>query len=258
MGMSGHLDCRNSESGNRGNVSVAEETNFDLAEESSSSAVAFASAASAAGTPALIRVPTAWRALEFITAASVLAATAPLQLLLGALIRLGTPGPALFFQDRVGESGKSFKFVKFRTFYRDAKARWPELYGYSYTREEIESLKFKTMADPRVTPQGKWMRVSTLDELPNFWNVLTGGMALVGPRPEIPEMLRYYDTPEKMKKFSVRPGVTGIAQISGRGRLTFNQTLEYDLEYVRTCSPWLDLKIIFLTIYRILTKDGAF
>jgi lipopolysaccharide/colanic/teichoic acid biosynthesis glycosyltransferase len=108
-----------------------------------------------------------------------------------------------------------------------------------------------------VTPQGHWLRKSTLDELPNFWNVLTGRMALVGPRPEIPEMLPYYGG-DMLLKFTVRPGITGLAQISGRGRLGFHETVALDVEYVRRRSLTLDLKIILLTIQKIVTRDGAF
>jgi lipopolysaccharide/colanic/teichoic acid biosynthesis glycosyltransferase len=108
-----------------------------------------------------------------------------------------------------------------------------------------------------VTPQGVWMRKSTLDELPNFWNVLTGDMALVGPRPEIPEMLPYYDQ-EMRLKFTVRPGITGLAQISGRGRLGFYETVQLDNEYVRNHSFLLDAKILVLTLIKIVTRDGAF
>jgi lipopolysaccharide/colanic/teichoic acid biosynthesis glycosyltransferase len=114
----------------------------------------------------------------------------------------------------MGINRKPFRFVKFRTLYADARQRFPKLYSYQYTAEELEQLKFKVEDDPRVTPQGRWMRRSTLDELPNFWNVLTGDMALVGPRPEIPEMLRYYHG-DMLLKFTVRPGITGMAQISG-------------------------------------------
>ena len=139
----------------------------------------------------------------------------------------------------------------------DAKERFPELYAYKYTPDELRTLKFKIDNDPRVTPQGKWLRKATLDELPNMWNVLTGKMALVGPRPEIPEMLQYYKG-DMLKKFTVRPGVTGLAQISGRGRLGFHETVAYDLEYVHNRCLRLDLIILFKTLWLALRHDGAF
>jgi lipopolysaccharide/colanic/teichoic acid biosynthesis glycosyltransferase len=197
------------------------------------------------------------RGLEIAVAVIALILTSPIMLVLAILIRRGTSGRALFFQDRVGREGKLFKFVKFRTLYADARARFPELYAYQYDPEQLKALHFKVEKDPRVTPQGHWMRKSTLDELPNFWNVLTGDMALVGPRPEIPEMLPYYQG-EMLQKFSVRPGVTGLAQISGRGRLGFHETVALDVQYVKTRSFTLDLKIVLMTINKMVTGDGAF
>jgi lipopolysaccharide/colanic/teichoic acid biosynthesis glycosyltransferase len=202
-------------------------------------------------------VPLHIRAVEITVALVALTLTAPLQLLMGYLIRRGTPGPALFHQPRVGVNGRLFPFVKFRTLYDDARQRWPKLYAYDYTPADLEDLKYKHATDPRVTKQGKWMRFSSLDELPNFWNVLTGDVALVGPRPEIPEMLPYYE-PADLRKFSVRPGITGLAQISGRGRLSFREVVAYDVEYVDRRSLWLDVKIVVLTVWKIVIRDGAF
>jgi lipopolysaccharide/colanic/teichoic acid biosynthesis glycosyltransferase len=202
-------------------------------------------------------VPFHIRVVEVLIASFVLLVTSPVMLWLAFLIRRGTPGRALFVQRRVGMNHVLFDFVKFRTLYADARERWPELYTYRYTEEELRSLKFKVVDDPRVTPQGRWMRKSTLDELPNFWNVLTGKMALVGPRPELPEMIPYYKG-AMLLKFTVRPGITGLAQISGRGRLSFYKTVEMDMDYVKRRCFTFDAKIILLTIYKIVTRDGAF
>lgn len=202
-------------------------------------------------------IPLLLRAVEVGIASTLLILTAPVMLVLAILIRRDTPGPALFFQSRLGRNCVPFSFVKFRTLFVDSRQRFPELYAYKYTGRELEALKFKIVRDPRVTPQGEWMRRSTLDELPNFWNVLTGDMALVGPRPEIPEMLPYY-TGHMRRKFAVRPGITGLAQISGRGRLGFYETVKLDLEYVKTRSFALDARILALTAYKIITRDGAF
>jgi lipopolysaccharide/colanic/teichoic acid biosynthesis glycosyltransferase len=210
------------------------------------------------GIPRLAQgVPPLWRVFEVVVGAAALILTFPIMLLLGILIRRGTPGPALFHQPRIGVNGRIFRFVKFRTLYADARQRFPELYAYRYTGDELQNLKFKIVNDPRVTPQGRWMRTTTLDELPNFWNVVCGHMALVGPRPEIPEMLPYYKG-IMLRKFSVRPGITGLAQISGRGRLGFYETADLDVEYVMNRSIMLDLKIIALTLYKLITRDGAF
>ena len=181
----------------------------------------------------------------------------PLILLQWVWIKLGTPGPGLFRQQRLGRGAERFSFFKLRTMYVDAHQRWPELYAYDYNAAELEQLHFKVERDPRVTPQGRWLRPSSLDELPNFWNVIKGDMALVGPRPEIPEMLPYYSGDMRLK-FSVRPGVTGLAQVSGRGRLSFFRTVSYDLEYVRKRSFLFDLQIIWLTIVKMICRDGAF
>jgi len=203
------------------------------------------------------RTPVLGRIFEMTASLFALFLFMPVMIAIGAIIRRGTPGPSLFFQRRVGLDGKPFTFVKFRTLYTDARETFPELYAYKYTDQELPQLKFKTDGDPRVTPQGRWLRRTSLDELPNFWNVLTGDMALVGPRPEIPEMLPYYQG-EMLRKFSVRPGITGLSQISGRGRLRFYETVAYDLEYVRRRSFLYDLKIILRTLRLIVSRDGAF
>jgi lipopolysaccharide/colanic/teichoic acid biosynthesis glycosyltransferase len=203
------------------------------------------------------RTPFLTRLIEVLFAGSVLVFTAPVMLVVALIVRFGTKGKALFWQARMGQNQKPFRFVKFRTMYADAKERFPHLYEYRYTDEEIQNFKFKIVDDPRVTPQGRWLRTTTLDELPNFWNVLMGDMAIVGPRPEIPEMLPHY-TQEQLLKFAVRPGITGLAQISGRGRLTFQDTISYDVEYVRNRSAMLDLRIIVFTVFKMITRNGAF
>ncbi len=197
------------------------------------------------------------RVLESAIALAALVLTLPIMLLVAIIIRLDSRGPVLFRQQRVGLGGRLFTFVKFRTLYHDARERFPHLYAYRYTPEQIEGLNFKVPDDPRVTRVGEFLRRTTLDELPNFWNVLLGDMALVGPRPEIPEMLPYYRE-EHLLKFAVPPGITGLAQISGRGRLKFLETAELDARYVRTRTLRKDLRILARTAIMILTRDGAF
>lgn len=195
------------------------------------------------------------RTVEVLVGSIALVVTSPIMLVVAIIVKWDTPGPAIFAQKRVAKGGKIFTFYKFRTLYADAKERWPELYRYQFTREEIEVYRVKRETDPRVTPAGRWLRKSTLDELPNFWNLIKGDIALVGPRPEIPEMLPYYKE-EQLIKFAVRPGITGLAQTNGRGNLAFQETNEWDVQYVRSRSLWRDIKIIFRTI-RLLT-DGSF
>jgi lipopolysaccharide/colanic/teichoic acid biosynthesis glycosyltransferase len=195
--------------------------------------------------------------MEIAIAIVALALTWPIMLIVALWIRLDSPGPALFRQTRVGLNGRHFTFYKFRTLYVDARQRFPHLYAYRYTSEEIQTLKFKREADPRVTCAGRWLRKSTLDELPNFWNLLRGDIVLVGPRPEIPEMVRHY-RPDQLVKFSVKPGITGLAQTNGRGNLGFQDTIAFDIDYVRRKSAALDLRIIARTVRMLSTLDGAF
>lgn len=200
-------------------------------------------------------IPT--RVIESLVAATALLLSLPLLLVIALLVKLDSPGPALFFQTRLGLGMQPFKFVKFRTMYQDARERFPGMYAYNYTEQELDGLKIKVTDDPRATRLGKWLRTSTLDEIPNFWNVLTGDMALVGPRPEIPELLRYYAGQDR-EKYLVRPGITGLAQVSGRGRLRFKETAQMDVEYVRRRSALVDWKIILKTIKIVVLRDGAF
>lgn len=202
------------------------------------------------------RVPIPIRLFEITVALTVLTLTLPVMAIVALIIRLDGKGPVLFRQTRLGKDFKPFTFVKFRTLYADARERFPEMYKYTFTDEEIEDFTFKLENDPRVTACGRWLRKSTLDELPNFWNVLKGDMALVGPRPEIPEMLPYYKG-EMLKKFSVRPGITGLSQVRGRGHLKFLETAKYDVEYVETRSFLLDVRIILETIWKVVKRDGA-
>jgi lipopolysaccharide/colanic/teichoic acid biosynthesis glycosyltransferase len=197
------------------------------------------------------------RAFEFAVAVLALALAAPLMGVIAILIRRGTPGPAIFRQRRIGLDGRPFTFLKFRTHYVDSKERFPEWCAYQFDDDECSNVRLQEEQDPRVTPQGKWLRRTSLDELPNFWHVLTGEMALVGPRPEMLEMLRYYKG-DTLAKFSVRPGITGLAQVSGRGKLTFAETVALDLEYVRIRSVRTDFAILRRTALMVIQADGAY
>jgi lipopolysaccharide/colanic/teichoic acid biosynthesis glycosyltransferase len=199
----------------------------------------------------------AFRTAEFMLALSALILMTPILLIVAVLIRLESRGPALFRQARVGRGGRLFTFVKFRTFWNDAPQRFPQLYDYRFSDDEIERFSFKTPDDPRATRVGRWLRRTTIDELPNFWNVLTGDMTLVGPRPELPEMLPYY-ADEHLIKFSVKPGLTGLAQTSGRGHLRFREAAELDAQYVRSRNLKSDLRILWRTIAIVMRREGAF
>jgi lipopolysaccharide/colanic/teichoic acid biosynthesis glycosyltransferase len=197
------------------------------------------------------------RALDIVVGALALLLALPIILTIWLLIRLDSSGPALFRQLRVGQDGRLFTFYKFRTMWVDARERFPQLYAYQYSDQEIRTLYFKLPNDPRLTPFGRWLRTTSLDELPNFINVLLGQMTLVGPRPEIPQMLPYY-TEAQLMKFSIKPGLTGLAQISGRAALRFQETIAVDLDYCRRRSLRFDLWIFLMTLKSIVVRSGAF
>ena len=197
------------------------------------------------------------RALEIGVGLILLVFTLPVMAAIALAIRIDSPGPVIFKQYRVGRSGRLFPFYKFRTMYADARERFPDLYAYRYDDQTVKTMRFKLIDDPRLTPLGQRLRRTSLDELPNLINVLRGDVSLVGPRPEIPEMLAYYE-PWQRVKFSVKPGLTGLAQISGRGVLTLQETIAEDVRYVRDRSLWLDLRILFRTFGVIIRRQGAF
>ena len=197
------------------------------------------------------------RAFDVAFAGIALIFTLPVIGVLSIIVRLDSPGPAIFRQLRVGQNGRAFTFYKFRTMYVDARERFPELYAYTYTGEEWQDLFYKLPDDPRLTRFGRWLRKTTLDELPNLFNVLLGQMSLVGPRPELPEYTMYY-SPEQLVKFSVRSGVTGLAQVSGRGMLPVQDQISADVEYVQRRSWAFDMAIVLRTVRMVVLRVGAF
>jgi lipopolysaccharide/colanic/teichoic acid biosynthesis glycosyltransferase len=211
-----------------------------------------------AGVPRENRFTSAVRRLtEILLASLAILVTSPVMLVVAIVIRRDSPGSAIFKHVRVGRNGRPFVFYKFRTHYKDTRDTYPELWRYDYTPEELEDLQVKRTDDPRVTKVGRWLRKSTLDELPNFWNLFKGDIAIVGPRPDVPEMLPNYSL-EQMMKFSVKPGITGLAQVCGRGKLKFQDQNGYDVEYAHKRSVLLDCKIVFQTIKLIIIRDATF
>ena len=191
-----------------------------------------------------------------ILAAAGLILISPILLAIALAIRLDSPGPAIFTQTRIGRNRKPFTFVKFRGMFADAPERFPQLYRYQYSSDEVPNLHFHSEDDPRVTRLGRFLRRTSLDELPNLINVVFGDMSLVGPRPEIPEMLPYYG-PAADIVLSVKPGVTSLAKLVGRDHLTFRETLELDVEYVRIRSLSKDLRILLATTMLVLTGKSV-
>jgi lipopolysaccharide/colanic/teichoic acid biosynthesis glycosyltransferase len=197
------------------------------------------------------------RAIDFLGALALLLVAAPVILVLAVLIRIDSPGPAVFRQTRVTRGGRTFRFYKFRTMYVDAKERFPELYAYNFADGNFDSSYYKLADDPRNTRVGRWLRRTTLDELPNLFNVLKGDLSLVGPRPELPELVRYY-RPEELACLFTKAGLTGLAQVAGRSLLTVRERLTLDTRYVANQSTLLDLRILFRTVIVVLTGKGAF
>jgi lipopolysaccharide/colanic/teichoic acid biosynthesis glycosyltransferase len=197
------------------------------------------------------------RGVDLIGALALLVVTAPIILVLAILIRIDSPGPAVFRQTRVTRGGRTFRFYKFRTMYVDARDRFPELYAYDFSDGDFDSSYYKLADDPRNTRVGRWLRRTTLDELPNLFNVLRGDLSLVGPRPELPELLRYYH-PEELACLFTKAGLTGLAQVAGRSLLTVRERLTLDTRYVANQSTLLDLRILLRTVIVVLTGKGAF
>jgi lipopolysaccharide/colanic/teichoic acid biosynthesis glycosyltransferase len=196
------------------------------------------------------------RMLDLVIAVPVLVLAAPVIGILALLIRLESAGPAVFRQQRVGLDGRVFTFYKFRTMYVDAKERFPELYDYSFDSSELSSRYYKCANDPRNTRLGAFIRQTTLDELPNLFNVVKGDTSIVGPRPELPEMIPHYQASE-LVKFGVKPGLTCLAACTGRNTLTIDEQIRADVEYVVDQSFKLDLWIISETARMILKAIGA-
>ncbi len=183
----------------------------------------------------------------------------PIFILIGILVKLSSPGSVFYIQKRVGRNYREFGCIKFRTMYKDADDLLPNLLEkYPLMRKEFEK-DFKLRQDPRITKLGRFLRRSSLDELPQFFNVLKGEMSVVGPRPIVSnEIIKYSLFMEEV--ISVRPGLTGLWQVSGRNNLSYKKRVELDLFYARNRNFLLDLEIIILTLGVLLfpMDRGAF
>jgi lipopolysaccharide/colanic/teichoic acid biosynthesis glycosyltransferase len=168
------------------------------------------------------------------------------------IIRFTSPGPILFGQKRSGLHGRLFTMYKFRSMVSNAEMLRAELDAYN----EMSGPVFKMKDDPRITPFGRLLRKTSLDEFPQFWNVLVGDMSLVGPRPPIPTEVQHYD-PWHRRRLSMKPGLTCLWQISGRNKIAFDQWMKLDLQYIDSWSLWLDLKILARTVPVVFSGLGA-
>ncbi len=193
------------------------------------------------------------RLFDIFASATLLLLLAPLMLLIALLIKLESPGPVFFLQERIGEQGRRFKMIKFRSMYQDAERRWHEV----AKRDEQGNLIHKMEDDPRVTRIGRRLRRTSLDELPQLINVLRGEMSLVGPRPEMPYIAAEYQ-PWQWQRFRVPPGITGWWQVNGRSDKPMHLHTEDDLYYIQNYSFWLDLRILLKTLIVVWRGQGAY
>lgn len=182
------------------------------------------------------------RLLDLIVAILAVCLLWPVFLVVFLAIRLSSKGPAVFRQERAGKNGKPFTFYKFRTMRTDVNPFGPSP---------------KSGDDPRLTRLGKFLREYSLDELPQIFNVLKGDMSIVGPRPLYMQQIKEWNQRQK-KRLLVKPGITGLAQISGRGGLTREEKLELDVRYVENAGLWIDLKIIFITILQVFRRKSIY
>jgi exopolysaccharide biosynthesis polyprenyl glycosylphosphotransferase len=205
------------------------------------------------------------RSIDIAGSLAAITLCTPVFLALAVFVRLSSKGPVLFRQKRIGQYGRSFTFLKFRSMYLENDPSIHEDYVKRLIAGTVPSEKknghpgvFKITDDPRITPVGRFLRKTSLDELPQFFNVLAGDMSLVGPRPPIPYEVECYDIWHRRRLLAVKPGITGLWQVTGRSRTTFDEMVRLDLQYAKSWSLWLDLKILLRTPRAVLVGDGAY
>jgi lipopolysaccharide/colanic/teichoic acid biosynthesis glycosyltransferase len=204
---------------------------------------------------------TAKRGMDVALSVAALLLSAPVFLTIAVAIKWTSDGPVFFKQERLGCNGKRFMFLKFRSMYQDNDPRTHRRYIEKYISDQenaaVEPGVYKLKNDPRITPIGRWLRKTSLDELPQLINVLAGDMSLVGPRPPIPYECDLYSTWHRNRLLSCKPGITGLWQVMGRSRTTFDDMVRLDLKYISEWSLALDLKILLKTPGVVLSGDGA-
>jgi lipopolysaccharide/colanic/teichoic acid biosynthesis glycosyltransferase len=206
------------------------------------------------------------RAIDIVGSGLLLIALAPVLGIIALAIKLSSKGPVLFRQDRLGRFGAGFKCLKFRTMYTDNDPKTHREFIQQFIAGKTENedatstepVVYKITNDPRVTAVGRFLRKTSLDEFPQFWNVLVGEMSLVGPRPPVPYEFEIYDYWHRRRILEAKPGVTGLWQVSGRSRTCFDDMVRLDLQYSQSWSLWLDVKILLATPRAVLTGEGAF
>jgi lipopolysaccharide/colanic/teichoic acid biosynthesis glycosyltransferase len=205
------------------------------------------------------------RAIDILGSTAALIVLAPVLLVVAVAIKLTSEGPVLFRQDRIGQYGKWFTFLKFRSMYCGSDPRIHQEYikryiagGGDCKQADGNGGAYKLTKDPRVTPIGKFLRRTSLDEFPQFFNVLRGEMSLVGPRPPIPYEIEEYDLWHRRRFLEVKPGITGLWQVKGRSKLKFDEMVRLDLRYAKDWSLGLDLRILLKTPRAVLFGKDAF
>ena len=205
------------------------------------------------------------RAMDIVGSLGALILLSPLFLAIGAAIKLTSKGPVLFRQNRIGQHGEPFVFLKFRSMYENNDAQSHREYVKKLIAGTAEKQPanaggegvYKLTRDPRITLVGGFLRRTSLDELPQFINVLEGKMSLVGPRPPVPYEVEAYAFWHRRRLLEAKPGITGLWQVNGRSRLKFDDMVRLDLRYARTWSPWMDLKILLRTPAAVVLGEGA-
>ncbi|MGZ8898982.1 MAG: sugar transferase [Limisphaerales bacterium] len=193
------------------------------------------------------------RLLDILVSSAALLALSPIFALVAFLIKFEDRGPVFFAQRRVGKWGREFKMFKFRSMCVDAEQRLQALLAKN---QHATGVTFKSKDDPRITKIGKWLRKFSVDEFPQFYNVLRGDMSLVGPRPPVPREVAMY-TPADRRRLEVTPGLTCFWQIGGRADIDFPEQVRLDLQYIESQSLWLDVKILLKTVPAVLLGRGA-
>ncbi len=197
------------------------------------------------------------RLFDLLFSLMMLLLLSPLFFAIAVSIRITSRGSPLYVQPRLGKGGKVFKCYKFRTMYLDAEKRLDTLLSHNPHLQREWQKKQKLKHDPRIFPLGKWLRQTSLDELPQFWNVVKGDLSVVGPRPYMIFQKEFLGSLSD-KILSIRPGITGLWQTSGRSRTTFQQRVALDAAYVDKSSFWYDLYLIVKTLFQLLFQNDAF
>jgi lipopolysaccharide/colanic/teichoic acid biosynthesis glycosyltransferase len=205
------------------------------------------------------------RVMDIIGSLFLLLALSPVFFIIAAAVKLTSRGPVLFRQNRIGEHGKTFTFLKFRSMYTNNDSSKHQEYvrqliageAAKHSADGSSEGVFKLVNDPRITPVGSFLRRTSLDELPQFINVLRGEMSLVGPRPPVPYEVEAYAVWHRRRLLEAKPGITGLWQVEGRSRVGFDDMVRLDLRYAQNCSPWVDMKILLQTPKAVIAGNGA-